>query len=911
MKKSIVLKLIVLTLVLLFLGLVMSFEFGGPFTDGIVIHFFNETQPPGEFAEVGAINSFGQGFYIGADGQEEGLQRDAFLVGIGLFLKMSDPSENITVALNVSVWKSEASDNSIMTELIATNFTTNITGLSAEVWEWVNISFADFPGAILRNRSNYTFMVHNRNFTVDTNGLQIAEETGGVAYEGGTEVGCDADWFCSETPAEDIYFYLFTNTTIPPPGFFVILETPPENAGRETGNETFGCSADNSANDVDINNVTFNLWLSNTTIFNTTFLDLTAASSNIANETFNITGMFNDSYSWNCVVDAASTIERQANNRTLHIDSVEPTITAQILSIYASTPLDLNYSFIDTSPNTCWFSLDDRATNTTVTCGNNASVTPDFGDNTVFVYVNDSIGNEAHDTSNFTLIAIRDLINDTLVTETATPQYLIEILNGSSTLISAIFTHNNTEHDFTSTFSNETSVFINSSFQIPLINPVNYTINWTWNLSFGRDDDFVNLTAFGSQFIERMDFQACNVTYPDPFVNFTFQDENTETRIAGHFNPAKFTYSLTPDLILNRTLTFTDLIDRDSFGFCFKPPKDNVTVAMDIDYLNETVQQRNLIQTVSFTNNTENITLFLLGSDVGRLVTFTVLSLADQPIQGVSVTAEREVGGTFQIVEVGTTDDSGSVTFFLNRNKVHRIIYVKEGFDTLVTTIVPSVSFFTVTLGAIVVTNETNYFRGILRETFPKQDVLANNTNYTFIFNITSSFFNLEESGFTLANLSGTQLGTATCFIGTGCASSLNISTFNETTIIMNYFWRIDGNNTNLTRRWRVVDDLGFVSSWDKFKSDFAKLGASFGGGQNADFTRAIIAFFIIFALTASVSFFAGVNSPLAIVGMITVGVGFFELLGWMPTLNESFPMLLTIIMGAIFGSLAIQEFRK
>jgi Concanavalin A-like lectin/glucanases superfamily len=81
------------------------------------------------------------------------------------------------------------------------------------------------------------------------------------------------------------------------------------------------------------------------------------------------------------------------------IDTTAPTLTIAVPanSTYTSVQTELNYSFVEdgTAVNTCWYSTDSGAINTTITCGDNVTgLSSGQGSSIWFIWANDSVGNE-------------------------------------------------------------------------------------------------------------------------------------------------------------------------------------------------------------------------------------------------------------------------------------------------------------------------------------------------------------------------------------------------------------------------------------------------------------------------------------------------------------------------------------
>jgi len=105
---------------------------------------------------------------------------------------------------------------------------------------------------------------------------------------------------------------------------------------------------------------------------------------------------------------------------TFTVDTTNPSIsiTAPTNTTYSSQRTSLTYTATDTNLNACWYSTDEGATNTTVTCNDPISTTSTEGSNTWYVWANDSAGNLAGDSVTFVV----DLTNPsvTIIYPTAT-----------------------------------------------------------------------------------------------------------------------------------------------------------------------------------------------------------------------------------------------------------------------------------------------------------------------------------------------------------------------------------------------------------------------------------------------------------------------------------------------------------
>ncbi len=105
---------------------------------------------------------------------------------------------------------------------------------------------------------------------------------------------------------------------------------------------------------------------------------------------------------YNYYLSLFKSISASASNTGSLSFSVEGDTISPLISItdpenttYTSHRTKLDYTVSDdASLNSCWYSLDNGVTNTTITCGNNVSgITSSAGSNTWIVYANDTSGN--------------------------------------------------------------------------------------------------------------------------------------------------------------------------------------------------------------------------------------------------------------------------------------------------------------------------------------------------------------------------------------------------------------------------------------------------------------------------------------------------------------------------------------
>jgi hypothetical protein len=502
--------------------------------------------------------------------------------------------------------------------------------------------------------------------------------------------------------------------------------------------------------------------------------------------------------------------------------------------------------------------------------------------------------------------------------ETLKNNYNLTIQAGNLSVsdIDVVFSYNNQDYTLTKTITEET--FDNTTYLFNydnLVTPLSKTsVDVLWNSTITlRNGTILNEEKTFTQDIAPIQFDLCNETLTQDYLNITFLDEEDNTVLNASIPTSTFYYSLSSDNNLNKSLSFVNTTENFGYEFCFDPPNKTLYLSMSIGYESTNYPQRNIQKNSSYTNTITTETLYLLKTPSGIYSTFQVVSPANQVIENVYSLVERSIGGTYKFIEEGYTDSAGAITFFLNSDYTYRLTFSKTGYDTSVLTIKPT-PIYTVTLGEEATTDIEDYNKGVTYDIGPANDVIGNETTYVFTFNISSDYWSLTESGFVLSNSSGTVIGSDSCTTASGCISSLSANTENNTGIVMNYYWVVYDNDEynylNGTKAWYVLKSGTRKSSITMFMEDVEKLGSGF-----SDFTKAIISFFIIFFTVGIMSYYSGIYSPLAILGEIFFITLLLDMVKMIPEVSTritgAIPHFITVMIGLLFLGYAIFEYTK
>jgi hypothetical protein len=421
-----------------------------------------------------------------------------------------------------------------------------------------------------------------------------------------------------------------------------------------------------------------------------------------------------------------------------------------------------------------------------------------------------------------------------------------------------------------------------------------YANNRTINVNVMPDD-----TLFG----------FCNSTLAVKFLNITFKDESTSSRINASIPSSTFVY-YRGSPIINRTFSFINNSENYEYDFCASP---NITLSIipNLQYKQGTAYPQRVWNpsVIDYTNSTTSQILYLLGSADGIYVTFQVVNSADQVLSGVDVTTVRNIGGTDTVVGTGATGASGTVTFWMNPDFSHTFTFSKSGYTTYTYSDTPTQTSYTITLagGSSSVTNNT--FRGINYAILPINLTLINNTDYTFGFQVNSSYWDVSEYGFNLRFSNGTIVsGGSTGIEGTYLTFIHN--TGNQSVIYIDYYWVIEGDYTNATRYWAIYNTANTQWSIKYFFTDLTTyLDSGLFGIDN--FGRYFIIFIIIFTMIGVMSMKFGITSPLTITTMIFGVIFFFDVIVGLIPAVRGINHLLTYISALILTISIFMEVQR
>jgi hypothetical protein len=472
----------------------------------------------------------------------------------------------------------------------------------------------------------------------------------------------------------------------------------------------------------------------------------------------------------------------------------------------------------------------------------------------------------------------------------------------------ATFIFNGTRYPYsTQTGTGDTISFLRN-LDMPLVGGANnYSLYWEIVLTNSTGNYYFNST-FGNQTINPIYLYPCNSTYSISYINFTFKDEETLAWINASVNPLTLQYYL-GDGSVYRTLSYSNLSEIPSVAFCFSPSYQTLnTNGFNLRYSATGYETRNTFFSSTLSNVTTNKTLFLLKTTTGLYVTIQIINQALQPISNVFVNASNSFG----LVGSGYTDSAGGITFFLNPTLGHEITATKSGYNFYTTTITPTQSSYTITLGLSGASTSSivDHSRGIIYSFVPVSSYLNNNTFYLFNLSMLSTYWSLDNWGFNITNNNNSLIYNVQSALAIGGSLSSNITTGTNQSYLVTIYWTINGTRTQVYKYYTIWNDADTGFSILNFVNDLRTYLSTDDGifGLKQGFSLNLVIFFTIFIITGIMSWKFGLYSPVVIAFMIFALTALFDSgLGLISNFNDK-EGLATLITGIAFVGLFIKE---
>ena len=734
------------------------------------------------------------------------------------------------------------------------------------------------------NGTTYNVPVSDLNYTVTGGERCWYSSDGGTTNSSDVAAGTNftispvAKWnnytvYCNTTGSTEFY-----NTTT----FYANLSVSTElvNPPNETEISTpyYEFEWNSTPSNTNVTNTTLYIWNSNGTLFASNFSDI-ADSDTVVENSYNQTTIPDGTYLWNAescgndVVCAFAT-----TNRTFYLDTTAPNITIHSPNetfnfLNQSYSLLLNWTATEAGTvDNCSYTYNGVTNNINSTwcLGESYFYIPYVkGQNYVSMFINDTFGNSDEDNATFGyLIYENDFSYTSSVSGTSSQLFEVNVTTNGTAISSATFYYDGASQSADVTLVGADYI-INTTKVVPSA-AGSYDVYFT--LDIGGIE--VNSTIH-QQTVTGIVFTLCNGTYDDPFLNFTFKDESDDSIINATNPLTDVYYQISGASGSQQYYTTSNASENWNYSFCFEPSSENVTIDLTFKYEKTDYPLRTFTYTnKELSNTTTTKVLYLLPTAEGIYVTLSVINSAENPLEDVNVVVSRVISGSLETIGQGTTDVSGSITFWLNPNFQHYFNFTKSGYNNYNAVFTPTQTGYTITMPGGSTQNES-YYKGIDILVLPENVSFDNDTDYDFGFQLNSSYWNVTEYGFNLRLLNGTIItGGSTAVEGTLLSETYN--TGNQSRIYLDYYWAINGTFTNGTVSWNVYNTLNTQWSIKSFFTDF-NLYADSGIFGLDNFGRNILIFLVLFLTVGFLTYKFGVRSEVFVAAIVFGVIAFFD----------------------------------
>jgi len=265
--------------------------------------------------------------------------------------------------------------------------------------------------------------------------------------------------------------------------------------------------------------------------------------------------------------------------------------------------------------------------------------------------------------------------------EGVTNDFIINITHTSSEwdIISGILTYNKTEYPGTKIGDGDIVLFTSSASAPNVATATNITFYWTIGLTDVTGTTYINSTSY-NQTVNIINMSLCGQPHNIPFVNFTFYDEQTFNPINGTID-LTFNYRQAGSTISNSFSYSNSSEATGTFDFCISPSDGTYILDSVLAYESTGYAQRYYnFEGVSFTNTTTEIGLYLLSTTNSTSFLVVVQDENYQPLADVEVYMQIYHAGSWETVEIATTNDDGeTVNHIYTEDSVYRFKIYSAG----------------------------------------------------------------------------------------------------------------------------------------------------------------------------------------------------------------------------------------
>jgi len=304
----------------------------------------------------------------------------------------------------------------------------------------------------------------------------------------------------------------------------------------------------------------------------------------------------------------------------------------------------------------CWYEYNSNITY--FNCSENQTFNYIQDQNTLTVYANDTFGNEGSESVSWDYKLLEYFFNYTNeLYETENTKYLSKLSYNQSNQVRVILDINGTNH----TLLNLGNQTFEKSLDFPLVNS---SVNVTSKLYYFYNDVMFNEKEF-NQTIHPIIFQLCNATINTITLNYTINNELTESLINSGTNPTTFkaynNFWLGNGDVKKEYTTNELNQNKNNYTYCIFPSNKSYKTNMNIEFsaTGYTPRQYSLVNAI-INNQTNIIKLFLLNADDSVKFNIDVKKGVGW-LQNANIIINKYYLGSNQYIplSIRTTDSSG------------------------------------------------------------------------------------------------------------------------------------------------------------------------------------------------------------------------------------------------------------
>lgn len=271
-------------------------------------------------------------------------------------------------------------------------------------------------------------------------------------------------------------------------------------------------------------------------------LDYTNTESGLSllsyNKTWTTSALTDDDYKWSCFVTGDGAETGSAGNRTLIVDTLDPALeiikpSSNDIGLNSHLNISLNWTVSDIHLQACWYY--NKTGNTTVTCGNNATIQVSAETYNFIVYANDTHGNENSSSKSYSYsqasVSTYESSDPTVEGNSVTYGLWVNITDTPT--VYANLTWDGVNYTATRTPTTHYTYF-ERDIAIPegTGNATGKEIDWYWNYDITGIG--VTSTALDNTTVINISADDCG-SYPIQILNLSLKDEekNTFVNVAG------------------------------------------------------------------------------------------------------------------------------------------------------------------------------------------------------------------------------------------------------------------------------------------------------------------------------------------------------------------------------------------